>query len=87
MPRKLAQRLMPTEQWKGIIAVKPRWSGAECLTRLVNWVSVMWILSAFPAMIKPSARYESPLKKKAEGDGEGFIIVDDLVDTGGILLR
>lgn len=48
--RKLAQRLMPTEQWKGIIAVS-RGGLVRVPYSLVNWVSVMWILSAFPAMI------------------------------------
>ena len=53
--RKLASRLMPSEQWKGIIAVSR-------------------------GGLVPGALLA---RERAEGDGEGFIVIDDLVDTGG----
>ncbi|VDZ87667.1 xanthine-guanine phosphoribosyltransferase [Lelliottia amnigena] len=47
--RKLAARLMPSEQWKGIIAVS---RGGLVLAHCwrVNWVFVMLIPFASPAM-------------------------------------
>ncbi len=48
--RKLASRLMPSEQWKGIIAVS---RGGLVRVRYwrVNWVFVMSIPFVFPATI------------------------------------
>ena len=58
--RKLATRLLPVEQWKGIIAVSR--GGLVPGALLARELTVL---------------------KRAEGDGEGFIVIDDLVDTGG----
>ena len=57
--RKLAERLLPATQWKGIIAVSRG--------------------GLFPAAVL--AR-ELKVLHAAQTDGEGFIVVDDLVDTG-----
>ena len=60
--RKLANRLMPSEQWKGIIAVSRGGlvPGALLARELgIRHVDTVCI------------------------DGEGFIVIDDLVDTGG----
>ena len=62
--RKLASRLMPSEQWKGIIAV--------------SHVDTVCISS-----YDHDNQRELKVLKRAEGDGEGFIVIDDLVDTGG----
>lgn len=48
--RKLAQRLLPATQWKGIIAVS-RGGLVLVLSLPANWVSVISIPSVFPAMI------------------------------------
>ncbi len=47
--RKLASRLMPSEQWKGIIAVSR--GGLVPRYWRVNWVFVMSIPFVFPATI------------------------------------
>lgn len=43
----------------------------------------MSIPFVFPAIDHDNQR-ELKVLKRAEGDGEGFIVIDDLVDTGGI---
>ena len=60
--RKLASRLMPSEQWKGIIAVSR--GGLVPGALLARELGIRHV-------------------DTAEGDGEGFIVIDDLVDTGG----
>ena len=65
--RKLASRLMPSEQWKGIIAVSR--GGLVPGALLARELGIR--------------QRELKVLKRAEGDGEGFIVIDDLVDTGG----
>ena len=75
--RKLAARLMPSEQWKGIYCRQPWRSGTRGAAG-VSWVFVMSI---------PYSSYDHDNQRGTEGaetrgDGEGFIVIDDLVDRG-----
>jgi xanthine phosphoribosyltransferase len=85
--RALAWRLIGLQPWRGIVAVTrgglipAAIIARELELRLVETVSVAtyghgetdWTEIGAPEVIKPPA---------AAGDGEGFLIVDDLVDTG-----
>jgi len=84
--RALAVRQLPAEQWKGIIAVSRGGlvPGAimarELNLRVVDAVSVRSYShqeqNSDPVMLKDVS---------CTDDGEGFLIVDDLVDTGNTL--
>lgn len=84
--RELARRQLPAEQYKGIIAVSrgglvPAAIVARELTiRVVDCVAV----SSYD---HDEQRDDLQLLKDvtATGDGEGFLVVDDLVDTGNTL--
>ncbi|MFU8784730.1 xanthine phosphoribosyltransferase [Aliidiomarina sp.] len=84
--RELARRQLPAEQWKGVIAVSRGGlvPGAivarELNLRVVESACVRSYAhqsqAAEPELLKPIACTE---------DGEGFLVVDDLVDTGNTL--
>lgn len=80
--RALAAALMPRGPWRGIVAVSrgglipAAIVARELECRLVESVSVVAYQDedrGEPVVLKPPA---------AAGDGEGFLIVDDLVDSG-----
>ncbi len=80
--RALAWRLMEKGPFKGIVAITRGGMipaaiiGRELECRLIESVSVVTYdeeTKGQPAVVKPPA---------AAGDGTGFLIVDDLVDTG-----
>ena len=80
--RSLAAALVPLGPWRGIVAVSrgglipAAIIARELECRLVECVSVVAYedeARSEPAVLKPPT---------AAGDGEGFIIVDDLVDSG-----
>lgn len=79
--RKLAQRLMPTEQWKGIIAVSR--GGLVPGALLARELGIRHVDTVCISSYDHDHQRDMKVLKKADGDGEGFIIVDDLVDTGG----
>ena len=84
--RELARRQLPAEQWKGVIAVSRGGlvPGAivarELNLRVVESACVRSYAhqsqAAEPELLKPISCTE---------DGEGFLVVDDLVDTGNTL--
>src|SRR5690554_1882770 len=84
--RELARRQLPAEQWRGIIAVSRGGlvpgviMARELNLRLVDSVCVssyeFQSQKAEPEMLKDVTCTE---------DGEGFIVVDDLVDSGNTL--
>ncbi|MCC5854876.1 MAG: xanthine phosphoribosyltransferase [Idiomarina sp.] len=84
--RELARRQLPAEQWRGVIAVSRGGlvPGAimarELNLRVVDSVCVRSYVhqtqQADPEMLKDVLATE---------DGEGFLVVDDLVDTGNTL--
>ena len=80
--RSLAAALMPRGPWRGIVAVSrgglipAAIIARELECRLVESVSVVAYQDEArgePVVVKPPT---------AAGDGEGFLIVDDLVDSG-----
>lgn len=82
--RELARRQLPAEQWKGLIAVtRGGLVPAAILARELNirYIETVCIASYH----KHDEQSELKLLKKTTeeiGDGEGYLIVDDLVDTG-----
>lgn len=79
--RKLAERLMPAEQWKGIIAVSR--GGLVPASLLARELGIRYVDTVCISSYDHDNQRELKVLKRAEGDGEGFIVVDDLVDTGG----
>ncbi len=80
--RKLAEKLLPASQWKGIIAVsRGGLFPAAVLARELNLrhVETVCIMSYEDHYTQSD---ELKVLHAAKGDGEGFIVVDDLVDTG-----
>lgn len=80
--RALAWRLMGAGPWRGIVAITrgglipAAIIARELEIRLIESVSIVTYdeeLKGQPRVTKPPA---------AAGDGEGFLIIDDLVDTG-----
>jgi xanthine phosphoribosyltransferase len=78
--RKLAARLMPSEQWKGIIAVS---RGLVPGALLARELGIRHVDTVCISSYDHDNQRELTVLKRAEGDGEGFIVIDDLVDTGG----
>ncbi len=79
--RKLAQRLLPATQWKGIIAVSR--GGLVPGALLARELGIRNIDTVCISSYDHNNQRELTVIKRAEGDGEGYIVVDDLVDTGG----
>lgn len=79
--RKLAQRLLPASQWKGIIAVSR--GGLVPASLLARELGIRYVDTVCISSYDHDNQRELQVLKRAEGDGEGFIVVDDLVDTGG----
>ncbi|MDO4626226.1 MAG: xanthine phosphoribosyltransferase [Pasteurellaceae bacterium] len=79
--RKLAERLLPASQWKGIIAVtRGGLFPAAVLARELGLRHVETVcIASYHDHLEQG---ELKVLHRAEGDGEGFIVVDDLVDTG-----
>ncbi len=80
--RKLASRLLPVEQWKGIIAVSR--GGLVPGALLARELGIRHVDTVCISSYDHDNQRELKVLKRAEGDGEGFIVIDDLVDTGGI---
>lgn len=78
--RKLARRLLPREQWKGIIAVSR--GGLVPAALLARELSIRYVDTVCISSYDHDSQRDMKILKRAEGDGEGFIVIDDLVDTG-----
>jgi xanthine phosphoribosyltransferase len=85
--KQLAERLMPSGPWRGIVAISrgglvPATIIARALNiRVVETVSVV----AYDQLSQGEEALGEPKVTKLPdfaGDGEGFLIIDDLVDTG-----
>lgn len=83
--RKLASRLLPVEQWKGIIAVSR--GGLVPGALLARELGIRHVDTVCISSYDHDNQRELKVLKRAEGDGEGFIVIDDLVDTGGTAYR
>lgn len=78
--RILATRLLPTTQWKGIIAVTR--GGLVPAAILARELSIRYIDTVCISSYDHDHQREQHILKQAQTDGEGFIVVDDLVDSG-----
>jgi len=81
--RELSARLLPANQWKGIIAVSR--GGLVPAAILARELSIRYVDTVCISSYDHNHQREKLILKRAEaeGDGEGFIVIDDLVDTGG----
>ncbi|OCF94506.1 xanthine phosphoribosyltransferase [Gilliamella sp. wkB72] len=78
--RQLSERLLPAKQWKGIIAVSR--GGLVPAAILARELSIRYVDTVCISSYDHDHQREKLILKEAKGDGEGFIVVDDLVDTG-----
>ena len=78
--RKLSERLLPASQWKGIIAVSR--GGLFPAAVIARELGIRLVETVCIASYDHAQQNELKVLHRAEGDGEGFIVVDDLVDTG-----
>ncbi len=81
--RTMAKRLLPAEQWKGIIAVSR--GGLVPAALLARELCIRHVDTVCISSYDHDNQREMQVLKRAEGDGEGFIVIDDLVDTAGTL--
>lgn len=79
--RQLAEKLLPADQWKGIIAVSR--GGLVPAAILARELSIRHIDTVCISSYDHDHQRDIHVIKRAQGDGDGFLIVDDLVDTGG----
>ncbi|WP_318413962.1 xanthine phosphoribosyltransferase [Photobacterium leiognathi] len=79
--RQLAEKLLPADHWTGIIAVSR--GGLVPAAILARELGIRHVDTVCISSYDHDHQRDMRVIKKAEGDGEGFIIVDDLVDTGG----
>lgn len=79
--RKLAERLMPASRWKGIIAVSR--GGLFPSAVLARELGIRHVETVCIASYDHDQQGELKVLHAPQiGDGKGFIIVDDLVDSG-----
>ncbi|UZD16949.1 xanthine phosphoribosyltransferase [Gallibacterium anatis] len=78
--RKLSERLLPASQWKGIIAVSR--GGLFPAAVIARELGIRLVETVCIASYDHDQQNELKVLHRAEGDGKGFIVVDDLVDTG-----
>lgn len=79
--RTLARRLMPATQWTGIIAVSR--GGLAPAAVLARELGIRHVDTVCISSYDHDNQRDLHVLKKADTDGEGFIVIDDLVDTGG----
>lgn len=81
--RKLSERLLPASQWKGIIAVsRGGLFPAAVLARELSIRHVETVCIASYHDHKNQGELQVLHAADVPNGGEGFIVVDDLVDTG-----
>ncbi len=84
--RELARRQLPAEQWQGIIAVsRGGLVPAAILARELNIRLVESVCVRSYAHQSQAAEPEMLKDISCTEDGAGFLVVDDLVDTGNTL--
>ncbi|MHA6609822.1 xanthine phosphoribosyltransferase [Photobacterium damselae] len=79
--RQLAEKLLPADQWKGIIAVSR--GGLVPAAILARELGLRHVDTVCISSYDHDHQRDMRVLKQADGDGDGFIIIDDLVDTGG----
>ncbi len=78
--RELAARLIEPGPWKGIIAITR--GGLVPAAILARELDIRLIDTICVTSYEKQQQGELNVLKGVEGDGEGFLLVDDLVDTG-----
>ena len=78
--RNLSERLLPASQWKGLIAVSR--GGLFPAAVIARELGIRHVETVCIASYEHDQQSELKVLHRAAGDGEGFIVVDDLVDTG-----
>ena len=78
--RQLAAKQMPAEQWKGIVGVSR--GGLVPAAILARELGIRYVDTICISSYNHDHQREMKVLKTIEGDGEGFLIVDDLVDSG-----
>jgi xanthine phosphoribosyltransferase len=82
----LSQLLLEKGPWKGIIAItKGGFIPAATIARELNIKYIDTVcISSYNGNTDGAAQNQKELEviKMIEGDGDGFLLVDDLVDTG-----
>ena len=78
--RRLARKLLPADQWKGIIAVSR--GGLVPAAILARELGIRHVDTICIASYTHDQQKELKVIKGVYHDGDGFIEVDDLVDTG-----
>ena len=81
--RRLSERLLPASQWKGIIAVsRGGLFPAAVLARELGLRHIETVCIASYHDHNNQGELQVLHAAQVPNDGEGFIVVDDLVDTG-----
>ncbi|GHW96149.1 xanthine-guanine phosphoribosyltransferase [Vibrio cholerae] len=78
--RELAQRQMPAEQWKGILGVSR--GGLVPAAILARELGIRYVDTVCISSYDHDHQRDMTVLKAPEHDGEGFLIIDDLVDSG-----
>lgn len=82
--RLLAHKLMGRKDWKGIVAITrgglipSSIIAHELELRLVDCLCII----SYDDRVQGEIRVEKTVQKDVVGDGEGWLIIDDLVDSG-----
>ncbi len=77
--RELAKRLIG-KQWQGIIAIAR--GGLVPATIIARELNIRLVDTICIASYDNEQQVDAQVLKQPEGDGEGFLLIDDLVDTG-----
>lgn len=78
--RQLAEKQMPAEQWKGIIGVSR--GGLVPAAILARELGIRHVDTICISSYDHDHQRDMSVLKAPDHDGEGFLIVEDLVDTG-----
>jgi xanthine phosphoribosyltransferase len=78
--RRLARRQLPASQWKGIIAVSR--GGLVPAALMARELGIRFVDTICISSYDHDNQRDLQVLKKVDGDGEGFLVVDDLVDSG-----
>ena len=78
--RKMASQLVPANQWEGIIAITR--GGLIPAAIIARELNIRLVDTVCVASYEHTEQRDINILKHAEGNGEGMLLVDDLVDTG-----
>ncbi len=78
--RRLARRQLPSAQWKGILAVSR--GGLVPAAPMARELGIRYVDTICISSYDHDHQRDLSVLKRVDGDGSGFLIVDDLVDSG-----